>query len=280
MLLSSSGEGFLIDWDTCCNLKKNIQQRRESRTGSWQFASAMILQITSGEVNQVLQDDLESFLHILTWVAVRYARNDLSGDDRVAYLKHVFDAYQPIQGKVSGGVGKRDKLMSGFWTPIGWLTDSPLVRSPLDKLLNDIAQALGVRYRPTPSDAAFQNLDLKLQTCDEGMLKLLEELPTYQYRISQDRISNHDWMIKTLREAIRADGWPVSDEAVQLDLGQASFVSEQTGQLELSKYVLLDEQRKNSKSLPRSSSLKRQADSDDVGGSAKRKKSKQLKGKR
>ncbi|EIW78343.1 hypothetical protein CONPUDRAFT_156340 [Coniophora puteana RWD-64-598 SS2] len=237
----------------------------------------MVLLNTSGETKQELQDDLESFLHVLTWVVVRYSRSNLSGNERAAYLKMVFDKAKPVEGGIRGGEKKRELLKNGDeWTPSEWLTNSPLEHSPLNGLLNELAKTLGVRYRPAHSDARLQRIDSLLEEATgETQVVLLESAP-YQYRLHQQRISNHDWMIKTMQAAVDGVGWPDNDKAIPLDLGHSALALGPAARMDVKRYTEQDQQRKSSKSLksgPSSASLKRQAESSEVGGRVKRKKS-------
>lgn len=62
----------------------------------------------------VLADDLESFVHVLTWTCIRYARY---GRDRSAVLKEVDTVYNALYneptGIVTGGDAKVRALMTG-----------------------------------------------------------------------------------------------------------------------------------------------------------------------
>ncbi|EIW78333.1 hypothetical protein CONPUDRAFT_127890, partial [Coniophora puteana RWD-64-598 SS2] len=71
IILSPTGEGLLIDWDHCLNMNNPASLKTQvGFTGTWEFASARLLRKPRTETH-VLEDDLESFLHVATWTSVR-----------------------------------------------------------------------------------------------------------------------------------------------------------------------------------------------------------------
>ncbi|TFK81461.1 hypothetical protein K466DRAFT_667102 [Polyporus arcularius HHB13444] len=84
--------GFLADWD----LAKTREQLKKSsatlasRSGTWQFMSALIQKY----VNKVhaVSDDLESFLHVLNWCALKYLPHSLSNTGALSsYFFNLYD---------------------------------------------------------------------------------------------------------------------------------------------------------------------------------------------
>ncbi|KAF8554515.1 hypothetical protein OG21DRAFT_1394048, partial [Imleria badia] len=69
IILTDDGSGLLIDWELA-KLMNEAGSRRPDRTGTWQFMSANLLQ-HPGKMH-TLTDDLESFLHVLGWMMLRY----------------------------------------------------------------------------------------------------------------------------------------------------------------------------------------------------------------
>ncbi|KAH7921119.1 hypothetical protein BV22DRAFT_986328, partial [Leucogyrophana mollusca] len=71
IILGNDGtEGLLIDRDLCKPLDA-VSRRRRDRAGTWQFMAAALLQNPQEPHELQLQDDLESYLHVLTWSAIR-----------------------------------------------------------------------------------------------------------------------------------------------------------------------------------------------------------------
>ncbi|KAG2746623.1 hypothetical protein P692DRAFT_20679435, partial [Suillus brevipes Sb2] len=72
LIVTDDGEGLLIDWDLC-RKRSTLQKRCHDQTisgGTWQFMSAALL--SDPTKHQDFEDDLESFLHVLTWTSLRY----------------------------------------------------------------------------------------------------------------------------------------------------------------------------------------------------------------
>jgi len=70
IILSSTGEGLLIDWDHCLNMNNPASLKTQvGFIGTWEFASARLRK--PRKEMHVLEDVLESFLHVATWISVR-----------------------------------------------------------------------------------------------------------------------------------------------------------------------------------------------------------------
>ncbi|KIJ09028.1 hypothetical protein PAXINDRAFT_53332, partial [Paxillus involutus ATCC 200175] len=68
IILTDDGEGLLIDWELAKKVVDNVAKRR-GRTGTWQFMSAVLLR--NPGMTHTLQDDIESFLHVLVWASIK-----------------------------------------------------------------------------------------------------------------------------------------------------------------------------------------------------------------
>ncbi|KAI0689811.1 hypothetical protein C8T65DRAFT_588385, partial [Cerioporus squamosus] len=84
--------GLLADWDlakTREQLETLVRLRSRVRYGTWQFMSALI----QSYVNKVhaVSDDLESFLHVLNWCALKYLPHNLS--DKGGLPSYFFNIY-------------------------------------------------------------------------------------------------------------------------------------------------------------------------------------------
>ncbi|KAK0494104.1 hypothetical protein EDD18DRAFT_382409 [Armillaria luteobubalina] len=110
--------GILIDWDHCVLVNKFRDSARISRTGTWQFVSAYLLENPTAEHTFV--DDRESALYVLIWVALRHLPHSLFAGNLKAKLD-IFDKYVVNTGQRDVGGGyKRDALMANtFSSAIG-----------------------------------------------------------------------------------------------------------------------------------------------------------------
>ncbi|PIL31170.1 hypothetical protein GSI_05867 [Ganoderma sinense ZZ0214-1] len=103
-------KGLLADWDLARTREEleNPAFTQRTRSGTWPFISARLQQSGSEQPHE-LSDDLESFVHVLNYCALKYLPNDLSSEDyRLAlFISVVYDHVRQ-----SGGLekGSRDKL--------------------------------------------------------------------------------------------------------------------------------------------------------------------------
>jgi hypothetical protein len=157
-----------------------------------------------------ITDDLESFLHVLSWVALRFARHQLTPKGLTDLLVQVFDnAYVEDDGSPRGGLGKQNFMIartikkSGFHHPI------------LPKLFQDLTEVYAVRYDEPPSDADIAEFH-RLRAEDPAMAKAMEhygaKVPEYERKMAA--LGSSDWMLQRFTEAL-ADVklWPPGDKS-------------------------------------------------------------------
>ena len=163
-MLDSEDHGLLIDWDLSKDITMQEARVSERTVGlmsrflylvlieelqaTWQFMSARLLRIKDPtKVQHELQDDMESFLHVLCWLSLRYVKHTIAGPDLKHLLTSYFDDAIPIFSHnrstnpncYTGGHTKWDKLQLGV-LGLGSFEE------PIDKLLESLFRALGARY--------------------------------------------------------------------------------------------------------------------------------------
>ena len=112
-------------------------------------------------------DDLESFWHVLLWVALRHCDHQLDSTDIVDLLGSLFDhMYIGGTGKMAGGRAKRDSLETR-----SSIKDMELRSNILHEILENTAKPLATRY----SSAKELNVILEVQRMWE---KVGKENPT------------------------------------------------------------------------------------------------------
>ncbi|KAK7689575.1 hypothetical protein QCA50_007367 [Cerrena zonata] len=125
--------GILIDWDLCKYQKDLDKVRNGNRSGTWPFISALRLQYP--KKRRELSDDLESFIHVITWHALCYHTHTLSPLSRnLAFLVHewFFDFQSDEDGLYYGCFRKFESIMSG--RPGFELLDDPI----FNQLIHDL----------------------------------------------------------------------------------------------------------------------------------------------
>jgi len=126
-------------------------------------------------------DDLESFVHVLTWAAIKYARNDLTPVNRTRHLRK-FDS-------IFGGDDKAEFIGMGMTA----IVRIGLNRKPFSAVLKAIYSGFGHRYGSTEQ--------LKLEDEDEAAAEAeLKKLET------------HDWLYNILRNALEDSEWKAATD--------------------------------------------------------------------
>ncbi len=104
------------------------------------------------------EDDLESFYHVLNWMALRYTSHSMNTEDLAHNLKRIFnDSYRSREGAPRGGWAKRDALLTGLTN-----CDAGFQHPPLEDLLDNIRTLVAVRYENPEDDSTWQ-LDRNLK---------------------------------------------------------------------------------------------------------------------
>ncbi|KAH9835422.1 uncharacterized protein C8Q71DRAFT_710121, partial [Rhodofomes roseus] len=129
--------GLLIDWDLCKYQKYLETVLRPARSGTWQFMSARQLR-NPGKRHEVA-DDLEAFIHVLTWMCYRFIQHSLTDEPDAFKMEilHWYEAYGAKEGDANG------QAIGGQRKEVGMLSGMPAVRvdpyTPLGELLKTLA---------------------------------------------------------------------------------------------------------------------------------------------
>ncbi|TBU40879.1 hypothetical protein BD309DRAFT_899117, partial [Dichomitus squalens] len=123
--------GLLTDWEISKPvIERNIQPkaRQPQRSGRWQFMSVYLLMNTLRRVK--IEDELESFFHILVYYAVRYLKSTLLTDDDAAhFLEKCYDCFTVHNNRIICGAQKWAIVMQK--TAGGLFFDHPMYNSTL-----------------------------------------------------------------------------------------------------------------------------------------------------
>ncbi|KAI5115959.1 hypothetical protein M0805_002678 [Coniferiporia weirii] len=112
IMITHDGRGMLIDWDLAKPIDKD-GVIHYGRTGTWQFISAALLRNPHTK-QHVYSDDLESFLHVVTYTSVLCTETNYSTDELVYLTEYMqmFDEKFIRQGaRFSYAVGGKMKLL-------------------------------------------------------------------------------------------------------------------------------------------------------------------------
>ena len=120
--------------------------------GTWQFAAARLLLETGDKSPHNRADDLESFYHVLNWMALRHTSHSFSSEMLTFELHRIFDsAYRSPGGRVAGGQTKMAEILSGTSNKLAAFTNQPLAQ-----LLETVRNLVAVQYQDKPGGKAEQ----------------------------------------------------------------------------------------------------------------------------
>ncbi|KAI0653518.1 hypothetical protein C8Q70DRAFT_601768 [Cubamyces menziesii] len=104
--------GLLTDWELSKRLEeRDLEPRHPDRTGTWQYMSVNALNMPSKEID--VADDLESFLYVLIWCAIRYLPHNCTDVGHFVY--YFFDHGETTNHQeYSCGLLKRLAIEAGY----------------------------------------------------------------------------------------------------------------------------------------------------------------------
>ena len=169
----------------------------EFEKGTWQFAAARLLLSKPNQSPHNREDDLESFYHVLNWMALRYTSHTLNSQPLTSELQRIFDySYRSENGRAEGGRAKRDALSNGYTNE-----EANFQNLPLAMLLENIRILVAVRYQTKPkSDAERSEIDRSM-----NKLRKREEFTSL---FAEALMNDQDW---------DANGARVDHQLVNLD---------------------------------------------------------------
>ncbi|RDB24607.1 hypothetical protein Hypma_008213 [Hypsizygus marmoreus] len=211
--ISHCGRGALVDWDFAGTNDSLGVTPLDERHGTWQFMSIRQSEATDIPIANTLQDDMESFLHVLNLVSLRYLPSNGSPGRLKSMVENTFNKrYTTHTGKMGGGHVKEMFLASKMIRHVDFKNP------PLISLLVDLASVLAVRYQEPPSDQQIQKYK---ECCTKAPAETIDDwegaLVAGKYLRRRDRLNDATWMLQRLNEALAGrTNWPVGDKSSQL----------------------------------------------------------------
>ena len=118
--------------------------------GTWRFAAARLLFRKDKEPPHNREDDLESFYHVLNWLALRHTSHSLNSRTLTSELQRIFDySFISEDGRAEGGQAKRGELLTGYTNK-----DAKFQNLALARLLKAIRRLVAIRYQNDSDDEA------------------------------------------------------------------------------------------------------------------------------
>ncbi|KAI9461379.1 hypothetical protein HD554DRAFT_2223615 [Boletus coccyginus] len=207
IILTDDGKGLLIDWELAKMMDEG-GSRRPDRTGTWQFMSANLLW-HPGKVH-MLTDDLESFLHVLGWMTLRYVPASHTylafhrGIDMAMFDEH----YQQQGNSEQGGHQKSQALRAGNYPSS---TFQPRQETPLVGLLQELREPFKSLYGKPPTDEDRERVNVPFNRSDRKLIQLFAAID--QFDQDMECLESSTWFVDTMRTALDEQIWPTDDTA-------------------------------------------------------------------
>ena len=158
----------------------------------------------------MLTDDLESFLHVLGWMSLRYVP---ASDSYLAFHRGIdmamFDEHYQQQGhSEQGGHLKLYVLAAGKYPSSSF---RPRYGTPLLKLVQELSKPFKSLYGDPPTNEDRDRVDVPFNRSDRKLVQLCAAID----RFDQDTecLRSSTWFIETMRTALDEKIWPTDDKA-------------------------------------------------------------------
>ncbi|KAF5339940.1 hypothetical protein D9757_014437 [Collybiopsis confluens] len=206
-IILCQGRGYLIDWERAKDINDK-SPRTNSRTGTWQFLSRRLLS-QQNHIHEI-RDDLESFVFVVAYTAIRYAKNTLPPHKRL-YLLQQFNQDE------NNATYSRESLVKFPFL---------MTTKPFNQLVDQLVLAADSLYAPETfmrtqvNSEFFEKLVLLKQLNydnDPLALELFMNPLTWEQQVlceiseRQERLLTHGWIIEVLESALKAEGWDEKD---------------------------------------------------------------------
>lgn len=131
-----------------------------------------------GTVHEV-HDDIESFIHVALWTSARYIQNDMTPEERSAFLSTFdFQMNAPAMAK-KRMLGLGTNLLKDLMLTTTWFTD----------VMRKLLQSISYLY-------------------NDQLLELLGQVhPAHVVAEAKNRMLTHNWMANTLDTALQEVSW-------------------------------------------------------------------------
>lgn len=214
VMMKHDGRGILNDWDQARKVADMANGPRQPfRSGTWYFMSILLLE-RPGKL-QDLQDDIESFVYVVLYHAIRYMNH--TGADKVpSIMEGIFDDYKiDSRGNCRGGAGKR--LLLNDWTYLD-LDFASWGNAPLRRWL---VYALGATeewlFHATRRNVLQDRNLLQSTFEDDDELEVKLSQPGVMEPTSSTKklhFHNHHSLAEMWRAVLDKKNWPQDDKAV------------------------------------------------------------------
>ena len=158
-----------------------------------------------------LTDDLESFLHVLAWMMLRFVPTIEAYDAEKRHRDmHKFDEHFPSESSLDeGGMQKADALGRGVYPSTRF---QPKEKTPLFELLRNLRKPFKSLYSAEPpTDEDRIKINVPESEYNRTLQRLSEDISIYDEDIK--RLESSYWFMDTMQMVLDLNEWPFDDKA-------------------------------------------------------------------
>ncbi|CAL1715118.1 unnamed protein product [Somion occarium] len=194
LIVYENGEirGILIDWDLCKYASQLTEPKatHKNRSGTWQFICAARLRYP--KKYSELADDIESFVHVINWCALRYHQHSLLADPEAfsIFIHQMFlSCSTSSDGLLYGCAGKWNTIMAG--DPGFRLTSDERFQNIINELMrlcNSHYRSLDLeeleKFRSADINREQERIDSEASATDEASIIVKPKRKTNALKLS------------------------------------------------------------------------------------------------
>ncbi|KAG6850219.1 hypothetical protein H0H93_016398 [Arthromyces matolae] len=199
ILIDENGRGVLNDWDLAKHEGELKRRRRHEKTGTWQFMSCLILQ--RHHSIHTIQDDMESFIYVMLYHALRYLEHNLRDPPTPDILGQIFDyAILKPDGTFYGGSFKETLFVSP--TYLGSQSGFAISSVPFQSWW---------RWAHKAASRWILHHIAKTEPVDELLSDIDEDDPPPTISVEKLKFRDHTAMSQVFAKCLASNRWPVNE---------------------------------------------------------------------
>ncbi|KAG6862779.1 hypothetical protein C0991_010243, partial [Blastosporella zonata] len=201
ILLLSTGDGILNDWDMARKVEDLHSPRQHGRTGTWEFMSSLL--VTNHHTVNTIQDDMESVVLVVLYCALRYFHHNREVDveyiiDKVFYEHTLLNSGNDMGGEAREFLFKEMEYIGGDFAldsrPLHrWIRKAiAAVKQWIESERPPLPAREWIEFEHSPPSALVDSPSQLVESYDEGGFKVLPKVapPAKQTR----RLDSHAYL--------------------------------------------------------------------------------------
>ncbi|KAG6871965.1 hypothetical protein C0992_010030, partial [Termitomyces sp. T32_za158] len=203
ILITHSG-GILNDWDMAKKETDIQSSRRHERTGTWEFMSSLLL--AGHHTAHTIQDDMESFVLIVLYHALRYLPHNES-ESTAFIIDNVFNLQVRLpSGAYKGGDNRMALFLNRAYIGRDFKLSSPPLQRWVEAAIKAVKEWIDAEFQLGQGITELE-IDEEQADANQGVpaLPATSEPPPPK---NPSVLSTHDRLAKYFERCLQATDWP------------------------------------------------------------------------